>query len=378
MNLPIGIAEVGWGGPTAAQPKATVATGCRDDLLSLDGRPIGLEIEASTEDLLDRRPVAIRSCDPGGDGTGDETTIELGPEPSLLRTGRGLSVGVDIDELWLRSAAGGRAVDPDAADRNDAAPSAPETTTRRTSRLTYEASVNGATEPYWVVMGQSFNAGWSLRTADGTDLGPPTLVNGYANGWLVDPSEVGADAGFIVEWTPQRTVWIALVLSLIGVLATIAMALFDPAWLGGHRNLAAARVSRVTPLGPLDRFGAARPVPRAAMVGLAAALAGVGAFGLPVGLLAGVVTFAVLARPAAWPLVRVLGIGGYALGSLFVVGKQLRNSYELGFEWPNLFAPAHVLVLISLAMLAVDVLVEGLLGGWRRTVDGELPPGDER
>ena len=114
------------------------------------------------------------------------------------------------------------------------------------------------------------------------------------------------------------------------------------------------------------------------MVGLAAALAGVGAFGLPVGLLAGVVTFAVLARPAAWPLVRVLGIGGYALGSLFVVGKQLRNSYELGFEWPNLFAPAHVLVLISLAMLAVDVLVEGLLGGWRRTVDGELPPGDER
>ena len=60
-------------------------------------------------------------------------------------------------------------------------------------------------------MGQSFNPGWHLTTSDGTDLGPSTLVNGFANGWRIDPAKVGPDATFVVEWTPQRTVWIASV-----------------------------------------------------------------------------------------------------------------------------------------------------------------------
>ena len=57
---------------------------------------------------------------------------------------------------------------------------------------------------------------------------------------------------------------------------------------------------------------------------------------------------------------------------LFVIAKQIRNGYELGFEWPNLFSAAHGLVLVSLALLAVDVVVEGLVGGWRRTVDDDF------
>ena len=60
------------------------------------------------------------------------------------------------------------------------------------------------------------------------------------------------------------------------------------------------------------------------------------------------------------------------LGGLFVIAKQIRNGYELGFEWPNLFSAAHGLVLVSLALLAVDVVVEGLVGGWRRTVDDDF------
>lgn len=384
VNLPIGIAEVGWGGPMVDSLGPTTTIECRDDLVSLDGEPLGITIEASTDDLLDRRPAPIRTCGAQPENTTPDesagSTIELGPEPSLLRTGRGLDVGLDIDELWLRSSAGGDAAAPPAelqsagVDPSGLAPAAPDTSTERTARLTYEAAVTGADEPYWVVMGQSFNPGWHLRTADGTDLGPSTLINGYANGWRVDPADIGADANFVVEWTPQRNVWIALVISLFGILATIAIAVFDPTRLGGHRSMAAARVSRVTPLTPLDRFGVSRPLTRAAAIAAVAGLAGIGAFGVPVGLLAGLVTCAVLARPAAWPIVRVLGIGGYALGSLFVVGKQVRNQYELGFEWPNLFATAHVLVLVSLAMLAVDVLVEGLLGGWRRTVGDDATP----
>ena len=395
-DLPIGIAEVGWGGPTMGAPLDDLGGVCRDDLLSLDGQAIGIRLEATADELLDRQPAGVRTCDPeapAGSGTADDErpTIELGPEASLLRSGAGLSVGVDLDELWLTSAAGGDAVATPAeplgstdlkggaaaprlgVDPNTApGQSAPRTETGRTSRLTYEVSVADADEPYWLVMGQSFNPGWHATTADGTDLGPPTLINGFANGWLVDPGDVGPDARFVIEWTPQRTVWIALALSLIGLLVTLGMAFFDPKWLGGRVNRPSARVSHVVPLSPLDRFGAPRSWVRAGLLGLGAAVVGVLAFGLPVGLIAGAFTALVLRYPSAWPALRVVGIGGYGLGGLFVIAKQIRNGYELGFEWPNLFSAAHGLVLVSLALLAVDVVVEGLVGGWRRTVDDDF------
>jgi len=139
VNLPIGIAEVGWGGPTVPPAPPRLAPTCRKDLLSLDGTPVGVVLDATTDDLLDRIPVPIRSCDTGGSKAA-APTIELGPKPSLLRTTPGLKTGVDIDELWLRSAAGGSAVTPTSPDRPTQAgvqpqgPTAapPATTTKRT------------------------------------------------------------------------------------------------------------------------------------------------------------------------------------------------------------------------------------------------------
>ncbi len=410
VDLPIGIAEVGWGGPTVGDPPDDLAGVCRDDLLSIDGEAVGVQLDATKDELLDRQPAMVRTCDLGTGGTdaagsqaggGGRPAIELGPKASLLQTGLGLSTGVDVDELWLTSSAGGAATaapadppdgtaldgtapDGTALDGTAAAnrlgvdpnaeqdPPAPSTDTERTSRLTYEVSVADADQPYWLVMGQSFNPGWHATTADGTDLGPPTLINGYANGWLVDPADVGADANLVIEWTPQRTVWIALALSAIGLLVTLGMAWFDPRWLGGRANRPTARVSRVLPLTPLDGFGASRSLMRAGLAGLGVAIVGVLAFGLPVGLIAGVFAALVLRRPSAWPALRVVGIGSYGLGVLFVIAKQFRNGYELGFEWPNLFPAAHGLVLLSLALLAVDVLAEGLVGGWRRSVDDDF------
>ncbi len=38
----------------------------------------------------------------------------------------------------------------------------------------------------------------------GKDLGPPQLIDGYANGWLVTPKTSGRDMVITLEWTPQR------------------------------------------------------------------------------------------------------------------------------------------------------------------------------
>lgn len=86
-------------------------------------------------------------------------------------------------------------------------------------------TVDGADEPYWVVLGQSWSPGFTTTTSDGRSLGEPTLINGYANGWLVDPQEYGSDLSVEITWAPQRLVWIGIGLSSLGVLACLGLIL---------------------------------------------------------------------------------------------------------------------------------------------------------
>src|SRR5262249_58799657 len=58
---------------------------------------------------------------------------------------------------------------------------------------------------------------------DGHDIGEGKLVNGYANGWRVDPKGRAFDV--TLTWTPQRTVWIALAISGATMLLCTALAL---------------------------------------------------------------------------------------------------------------------------------------------------------
>src|SRR6185503_5514850 len=80
--------------------------------------------------------------------------------------------------------------------------------------------VDGANEPFWLVLGQSENAGWHATT-DGGTLGDRTLVDGFANGWRIDPTKDSFDV--VLEWTPQKGVWASLWLSLVGVVACVAI-----------------------------------------------------------------------------------------------------------------------------------------------------------
>ena len=80
--------------------------------------------------------------------------------------------------------------------------------------------VTDAKKGDWIVLGQSYNLGWKA-TADGKDLGEPTLVDGYANGWQL-PADA-AKTTVELTWTPQRVVWGAIVLSIVAILVTILL-----------------------------------------------------------------------------------------------------------------------------------------------------------
>jgi hypothetical protein len=77
-------------------------------------------------------------------------------------------------------------------------------------------------EPFWLVLGQSLNDGWTAELGDGTSLGEPRLVDGFANGWAIDP-EGPTTLTVKLRWTPQRVVWAGMTVSVLAILACLML-----------------------------------------------------------------------------------------------------------------------------------------------------------
>ena len=122
--------------------------------------------------------------------------------------------GIDVDTFVLGSAPGGAALTlgpggqvPQSALAIPAASVAatPKVKVTDNGRTKIQVQVTGAQKgkPFWMVLGQSNNAGWQASVA-GKDIGGSTLVDGYANGWLVRPPS--SNFTMTLEWKPQQRV----------------------------------------------------------------------------------------------------------------------------------------------------------------------------
>ena len=132
-----------------------------------------------------------------------------------MRTRPGRDTGIDLDRLVLSSP--GRAPAPP--------PTVPSVRVRRQTPTSLSLRVGGAVAPFRLVLGESWNKGWTARVRGGPSLGRPQLVDGYANGWIVRPRR-GHVLDIEVRWTPQRRVWAALALSAAGLVLCLVLALF--------------------------------------------------------------------------------------------------------------------------------------------------------
>lgn len=132
---------------------------------------------------------------------------------------------------------------------------------RQANSTRYEVSVNGATGPFWLVFGDTFNPGWKIFSArkhisfpgagtstryqgfnvseDLSSMAPsfgdasfmlrkPLEVahfpgNTYANVWYIDPAAHGLGRDFSLEifFTPQATVYAGLVIAVVLVVASL-------------------------------------------------------------------------------------------------------------------------------------------------------------
>ena len=347
--LPLSIVELGL--PVGVGPlPAAVPEICRTGLLTLDGTDVPLRLRGSVAVAEERGPVAVLPC------TDDPLTLAPG-EASLL-TAVGLDAGLDVDQLELtRISAIGDTVATGVTDESAAAP---RLVAVQTDELRWEVTPSPSDSPYWLVLGQSLSPGWKARVAGGPDLGEPVLIDGFANGWLVDPAVVGPGGSIVLEWTPQKVVDVALVVSALSGLIVIGIAI-----------VTARRATRRT-----DRRDQAvldgadhPPVPFAANASAGArsgraSLFVVGASTI-VGFLLGGVPVAIGALVVGGLALRdrrrrVVALAPAVLVSLVALtyaAYQILRPLSPGVEWPTGFGPVHQLTLIAVVTLVIDTLM---------------------
>lgn len=355
LVMPMGIVELGIDGLEAPALPERIDDGCRTDLVEVDGEPVAVSLSGTTADLLAGAPIDLVAC--------DDAPLELGPGSVDLRTAPGRSTGLEVDRLVLRSAAGG------GADQGDGLLVAPEVAADRPAlevtdetRTSVDLRVPEADEDFWLVLGQSYNAGWHA-TADGVDLGPPTLVNGYANAWRVP---AGTDIEVHVEWTPQRVVRALLWLSAGFVLAALVLALRPGgrrAPIEGDPALLPLAERPSMPLGiSLHRVVAYDgPTPTAlatVLTTLAAGAVGWATTGTGGALVLAAAALVGTRVRRARPLLTMVPLVAFAATVGWMALRQLTEDLPPGFDWPTYFEGAQAPAWIVVLLLALDAIID--------------------
>jgi len=346
--LPVAIAEAGIPGVRIGATPAAFDSGCRSDLVTVDARKVEVRVTGDARGAEARGSLAVDLC--GADAGG----LTLGSGEHVLRTTSGGRTGINLDRLVLSSAAGGASLPPPAPGRV-APPSppsrpSPAVTLEHDGRTTKRVRVGAPTEPFWLVLGESHSLGWEAKI-DGRSLGPPTVIDGYANGWLVKPDARGRDVAVDLEWTPQRRVWVMLPISALGLLLCLALALANP---GRRRALDSAPQPRLVP--PWRHRGSRPRRATTAAVTAGVALVTTLVAGPPTGVLVGGLTLAALLVPRARALVTLGAVGALAAAGLYTAALQYIAGYPSVFEWPTFFRVSHNLAWAGAALLAADVV----------------------
>jgi arabinofuranan 3-O-arabinosyltransferase len=328
VALPIGIAEIGLTGLQSLQRPDQFSNDCRTDLVTVDGSPVAVRLTGSMTDGLLRRPLSLDAC----------TAVPMAAGEHVIRTVIGRDVGIDVDRLLLRS--------PLPHTPDDAAPTV---TMNGHGPVSYDLTVGATTKPFWLVLSQSHNPGWE-PTVQGGSAGPLTIVNGFANGWLITPDASGKPVHVSLDWVPQRIVWLALLLSALALVVVLFLGWRPTS--GGSVVVGCRDTTSNDIKATFDR--PSQPAPLVWPVVGAFAFA---AFG---GVSIGVATLAVGVLAARLPRSRriLVWVPPALIGFIAVYGYAKTARYHLptDLEWPGAFGPAHQLGWLAVALTAVLAL----------------------
>ena len=338
VQLPVAISEIDGDGIVSAALPQTLNTGCRDDLVSIDGSGVGVDITGTVSDMFAGRPADVVTC--------AAKSVGLGYGEHIVRSAPGMATALDIDRVVLRSAtvATARAGGVPLLPTNAKATVLAQSPTSRTVR------VDPCPSGCWFVFGEGFNNGWAASIG-GKSLGAPQPVDGGFNGWLLPPSN---DARVIeLGFRGQTALTLGLVLSGLGVLVCLGLVVADrkrrdgwepdiPAMavLWGHRTTGSP-------------YGLRTP----ALISTAVAtVAGIIVITPLWGLICGMLAFAccfVLRRPRLLGYIAV-GVATY-IGVVMVRRVSTLHPFA-NAGWPGVFEDLHHLGLTVIVLLVSAVV----------------------
>jgi arabinofuranan 3-O-arabinosyltransferase len=351
--MPTAIAELGIPGVARAASPAQIGDECIDDLVQVDGKAFPVRITGTREDAEQQRPLLLEPCDPNA-----TLTLDAGDHEVDIKVSPHTKSGFDVAHLVLSSAAGGDAAPSAEVVAFDEGGTAPAMRVVEEGRASMTVEVDPADDPFWFVLGQSQNKGWTAK-ANGVDLGESELVDGFANGWKVTPT-AGEPTTITLEWAPQSTVWKAMLASLaVGLLCVgiVAVALFRR-----RRNRGRADAAPSIADEPQWRHGFDAEDAKTGRAARWGATVGAGliaaVFVRPwVGLLIAVLVYFATTNPTLRRIVRIAPaviVGVVAIG---IAGAQQFQRYPIRFEWPTFFDWARIPVWIAVMLVMAEIVM---------------------
>ena len=349
-TMPVSIAEIELGPGLRFGPVTAVDTGCVT-IATVDGSAVRASIEGSAKAALEREELRIVGCGSVRTETGGFTVQTAGR-----------LVGFDIDQLVLRSP------------RELPAPEVPlPVSVLEQDDTSYLLGVPGSARERWLVLGQSYNLGWSAKL-DGRSLGDPVLIDGFANGWRIPPGE---DQRVELEWTPQRLVGRSIWISVVVILLAVFIA-FRGRRVIGHLTAARPDGPAQPTLRPLPIIEETRRLPRGPWLSALVAGGGLAAFSwmnlprLPgLAIVVGLAVVVALRVRTRWTMPALSGAIIFGLTSLAIMVAQRRFRYPPDFGWPQQFSDLHVYGVVCLLLLAGDYVVAAVAPD-RTRVDPEI------
>ena len=340
VQLPAAIAEL-TGLELLPAPVADLS-GCRTDLLHLDGLPVGVSVDArQLAALAAGEAVDVGLCDTAGTSaaSGAPLGVLAAGDHRLVAT-TGLDTGIDVDRVVVRSGL------------TPGAPSSAAAPTVERSRTERTIVVDPCPDGCFVVLGEGFNDAWSAAV-DGRAIGAPVQIGGGFNGWWLPPADTTRTV--TMTWTPQRSLMIALGLSVLGVLASVALVVADRRRLdAGSPTSPPEPGRRSTPNDLVERESRRAALHAAGVLVVAAAVAVEPRWG--VAALAPAAVVVVTRRPRLAALAAAAGVA--FLGAL-VAWREYDQRFFLDASWPGHFEDLHragvfVVMLLLAGTLAHD------------------------
>lgn len=352
---PVGIAELGIPGVLHAPTPIDITGACHSDLVKIDGVPFPIRFRGKTASAIAQSKFAVEACS-------EKQVLELSAGTHQIEVTSWKETGIDIGSITLASDELGAARDAHEIVATKA--SSIKLGVISESRTSNQLSISGATQPSWLILGQSINAGWHA-SLNGKDLGDATLIDGFANGWRIPAVDDGSKIS--ITWTPQRSVSMALLLTVIALLICLGIVIVSLLRSRRKRIGAASNPPKASQeeldeapylLAPWSSERRVNPSSRAAILtGLACGIVGAAIVSPLTGILLGLITgYAVISTRARTAL-RLMPVVILALIGVYVALGQLRHNYAPVFEWSSFFSRARVPAWFAILAISAEVVV---------------------